>query len=73
MSSRAQAIKRAQGYEQHPPRCSNCAHFVPPVLGIPGARRFRPPLCGVGEFAVNPVGICELWAGQDGSTLEKIA
>ena len=70
MSRRTKQRKKAQGYEQYPPKCSSCRHFQRRRDGIPGVRPFSPPACGLGEFAVNPNAICDMWVGLDGSKLE---
>lgn len=69
------ARRAAQGYEKAPPRCINCAEYVPPIHASP-ATSYRPalpyaaPRCSVGDFPVEPHAICDLWHSSDGSTLE---
>lgn len=73
MSGKTKRKKDAQGYEQHPPRCGNCAQFKTGQVGIPGKRPFIPTTCGIGFFAVSPMGICNEWQGRDGTVLERAA
>jgi hypothetical protein len=65
---RSKAARLAQGYDPKPPRCSDCAKFVPcgHVRGV-----FRPPICGIGGFKVEPAGVCDLWRGTNGDVLEQ--
>jgi len=63
----------AQGYEQHPPACRNCARFQPArlvVVDLAGRKGWSTPYCRLGNFACDPHGVCDLWVGRDGSTLE---
>jgi len=64
---RSQAARAAQGYDPKPPRCSECAEFVP-CGNFRGM--FRPPICGIGGFKAEPAGVCDLWRGTNGDVLD---
>lgn len=66
--ARSKAARVAQSYEAVPPSCGNCAMFV-----VRGNFRgmFRPPICGIGGFKVEPAGVCDLWRGTNGDVLDN--
>lgn len=63
-------IKNKQGYDPSPPSCANCKNYKGPVMGLPPAKRYSPPICLLGDFAVKERAICDRWTGIDGSILE---
>ncbi len=75
-NKKARRKKARQGYEPSPPACANCTHYAPPQQGVPaGPHRpvaipYRGPVCTFGNFTVKARGICDVWQGQDGETLD---
>jgi hypothetical protein len=72
---RGKKARKLQGFEMHPPRCTNCKHYVPPVHGRPECAEFKktqyePPRCGLGWFIVHPHSVCDQWTGKEGDTLQ---
>ncbi len=61
--------KIAQGYEKQVAKCGNCSNFIPTTYGAPG-KRFTTAACGVGHFAVEAEGICDVWQGKNGDRLQ---
>jgi hypothetical protein len=71
MSTKRNRKRRSgQGYDPSPPACANCIHYKPPIQGKPGGQPYSPPTCTYGTFTVKPRGVCDVWTGADGSTLE---
>jgi hypothetical protein len=68
-AERSKASRAAQGYDNKPPRCGECVHFVP--CGHKRGGRWQPPTCAIGGFAIESFGICDRWQGANGETLEK--
>lgn len=65
--------KNAQGYDSAPPACANCKHYQrAETVIVASEKRYTPPMCGYGAFVVKPRGVCDVWAGTDGSVLEAI-
>lgn len=79
---RKRNAKTAQGYDANTPRCDTCVHRQPagfgrpdqldPTTGVAGPlwQPYVPARCLIGDFPVQPVGLCDDWEGRDGSKLE---
>lgn len=71
------SMQIAQGFEARPPACRDCANFKPGQPVTVSCRDGRPrrewstAYCGLGNFACDEFGICDLWRSASGETLEK--
>lgn len=40
------------------------------MQAVPGKHSYKPALCAIGRFIVRPYGVCDIWLGVDGRTIE---
>lgn len=64
-------LRKEVEFELNPARCGNCINFIPPKMGLPNKRIFKPAHCSIHDFDVKKTSICNYWEGKKGEVLQE--